>query len=101
MRVRAYESTTIQSNGVPIIEGYTLGDWKALLVKGIQRNVRDGRNLHDWDHHENTDSYGNLNRWKSVGPQLHEVDPEGIEFHVYRHGGRVELQAVYFFDIDA
>ena len=101
MKVRAYESTTIQNMGIPVIEGYTLGDWKALLVKGIQRNVREGRNLNDWDVYENEKDWTGLNRWVKVEAQPdHEVDESLITFHVYSHGGRLELQAVYFFDVD-
>jgi hypothetical protein len=103
MRVRALESMTIgtknsawgANNYEPIIPGYTMGSFKDLLAVGIARNVREGRLLYDWD------TYEADNSWKSVPAQPdHEVDINKIYYNQYTHGGRLELQAVYWFDIE-
>lgn len=95
MKIRAMETITISNVGVPVIEGYTLNDWKALLYVGIERCVREGRNLYDWD------TYEGDKRWVKVGPQPeHKVDQAYVYFHSYKHGGRVELQAVYYFEVE-
>jgi len=100
MLIRATETVTIvQAGNAPTIPGYTLSDWKNLIAVGIQRNVTTGRNLYDWDYHEqNKASFGNA--WKKVpGHPEHEVDRNKIQYHTYQHGGRTELQAVYFFEV--
>lgn len=91
-KVRAYEMLTVSTDGVPTIPGHTLTDWKNLLAKGIQRCVRTGRNLYDWDVYEAD------KKWVPVegAPDL-TVDPADIKFATYKHGGMVELQAEYFY----
>jgi hypothetical protein len=96
MKIRAYESITIAVDGHPTIQGQTLDEWKKILLKGIQRCVTIGRNLYAWDTYEET------KEWVKVpGQPEHEVDSEAVQFTTYKHGGKLELQAQYFFEVNA
>lgn len=101
MKIRAYESIVISVDGVNQIEGYTLTDWKALLMTGLKRCVRTGRNLHDWDHYlEASDPRAIFSdKWVKVPAQPdHIVDESAVEFTTFKHGGSLTLQATYYFE---
>jgi hypothetical protein len=100
MKIRAYETVTVAVDGIPQITGFTLDDWKNLLVKGITRAVNvTGRNLNDWDAHESNTAW--KDKWVKVPAQPdHEVNKDAVTFHLYKHGGKTVLQAVYFFEIE-
>lgn len=71
-----------------IIEGQTLEEAKAVLLKGLQRRVHIGPVWRDKGL-QNQD-------WEQLDPSPdHIVDPAKIKWARYTHGGVTNLQAFY------